>query len=69
MNPDGSQKTIVEDLPAFWAIYNAEADKIAYLTQGSRQKPSEFMIYDVKTKVSSAVISKEALEKLVFAGK
>ena len=64
MNLKTKQKKVVEGLKAYLASYDAKAERIAYLTPGSMENPSKLMIFDVKTKVSTATITREQLNAL-----
>ena len=59
-------KSKINGLQAFWSIYNESADKIAFLTPGSRANPSELKLFNLKTKEIVQVLSKEKLNGLVF---
>src|SRR5258705_243926 len=66
MNPDGSQKSIIEKLQTSRAFYNANTDKIAFPAPFGEQNQPPIRIFDMKTKLITDVISKEVLNSLEF---
>ncbi|HKC36651.1 MAG TPA: hypothetical protein VKB95_11335 [Chitinophagaceae bacterium] len=66
MNPDGSQKSIIEKLQTSRAFYNAKTDKIAFSAPFGEQNLPTIKIFDMKTKQVTNVISAEVLNSLEF---
>ena len=63
---DGKEKSFIAGIKISRAAYNPKSDQILFLSPGTMANPSKLMVFDMKSKKSVPVISKEVLDNLIF---